>query len=263
MMKRTANLALVAVLLAALAGGAQSAPATKQSPAGASATTPVEQNAPASPGQTDQITQGSNANSSAQELAHESNAAEKGSDETNLFKHSPVVHWMASKLGISPQAEYWVLYSIDFLIIALLIAWGWKKNIPAAFRTRTATIRKTMDEAQAASADANRRLAEIEARLAKLDQEIAQMAASADAEAAAEEARIRAAAEQDSQRIVEAAQAEIESSTRTAVRDLKAYAADLAVTLAEKRIQVDPGTDHQLVANFSRELGKNNGTEGR
>ena len=263
MTKRIANLTLAVALLIGCNALGQQPKSAKQAPARTKATESHDQKVPAPPAANEQASPADNATSPSQELAHQSKAAEEGNDETNLFKHSPVVHWMASKLGISSHAEYWVLYSIDFLIIALLIAWGWKKNVPAAFRTRTASIRKTMDEAQAASADANRRLSEIEARLVKLDHEIAQMAALADREAAAEEARIRSAAEQDSQRIVEAAQAEIESSARTAMRDLKAYAADLAVDLAEKRIQVDPGTDRQLVANFSRELAAKNGTEGR
>ena len=89
------------------------------------------------------------------------------------------------------------------------------------------------------------------------------MRSSAEAEAAAEEARIRAAAEEDSRKIIESAHAEIESSARTAQRDLKAYAAELAVSLAEKKIHVDPATDEQLVRNFSRELGATNGREGR
>ena len=197
-----------------------------------------------------------------QELAHESKEAAEG-DESAQFKHSPTVRWIASKLGISVQAEYWVLYTIDFLIIALAIGWIWKKNIPGAFRERTATIRKTMDEAQAASADANRRLSEIEGRLAKLDQEIAGMRASAESEAAAEEQRIRAAAEEDSRKIIAAAQAEIESSSRLAQRELKAYAAELAITLAEQKIQVDANTDRALVQRFSRELATSEGRETR
>lgn len=197
-----------------------------------------------------------------QQLAHESKEAAEG-DESAQFKHSPTVRWIASKLGISVQAEYWVLYSIDFLIIALAVGWIWKKNIPGAFRARTQEIRKTMDEAQAASADANRRLTDIEVRLARLDQEIAQMRGSAEAETAAEEARIKVAAEEDSRKIVEAAQAEIESAARVAQRELKAYAAELAVGLAEKRMQVDANTDRQLVQRFARELATSDAKETR
>jgi F-type H+-transporting ATPase subunit b len=251
------NIVFLAIVLAfVLAGVAQehpAKPASGDTVSQAPPEKPREAQSPQTPGQ---------------QLAHASNEAATGNEaaegeETAAFKHSPVVRWMASKLGISIQAEYWVLYSIDFAIIALAIGWVWKKNIPAAFRARTTSIRKTMDEAQAASAEANRRLGDIEGRLAKLDQEIANMRSSAEAEAAAEEARIRAAAEEDSRKIVASAQAEIESATRGAQRDLKAYAAELAVSLAEKKIQVDPSTDRQLVQKFSRELGAGESRGGR
>ena len=89
------------------------------------------------------------------------------------------------------------------------------------------------------------------------------MRASAEAEAAAEEARIKAASEEDSRKIIAAAQSEVESSGRLAQRELKAYAAELAVTLAEQRIQVDATTDRQLVQRFSRELATSDGRETR
>ena len=59
------------------------------------------------------------------------------------------------------------------------------------FRARTAAIQKAMQEAQKASEDARRRLAEIESRLMKLDGEIGMMRNAAENEAAAEEARIK------------------------------------------------------------------------
>ena len=89
------------------------------------------------------------------------------------------------------------------------------------------------------------------------------MRVSAEAEAAAEEQRIRAAAEEDSRKIVAAAQAEVESSGRLARRELKAYAAELAVTLAEQRMKVDADTDRALVQKFSRELTSTDGRESR
>ena len=47
-------------------------------------------------------------------------------------------------------------------------------------------------------------------------------------------------------------------------RELKAYAATLAVNLAEKKIHVDPQTDEALVNSFVRELGGNGtGRNGR
>jgi F0F1-type ATP synthase membrane subunit b/b' len=47
-----------------------------------------------------------------------------------------------------------------------------------------------------------------------------------------------------------------------AQRELKAYAAELAVSLAEKRIKVDAATDRALVETFVGQLGKD-GKEGK
>jgi F-type H+-transporting ATPase subunit b len=165
------------------------------------------------------------------------------------------VKLFASKTGLSPEAASWVSIVLNFLILALLLGLILKKNIPAAFKARTETIRKGIEEGQRASADANRRLADVEARLARLSDEIASMREAADKEAAAEEARIMEAAEEDKKKIVESAQFEIEAAAKSARRELKAYAAGLAVTLAEKRIHVDNSADQALVRSFTEQLG--------
>ena len=59
-----------------------------------------------------------------------------------------------------------------------------------------------------------------------------------------------------SRRMVEAAEAEIEAIARNARRELKGYAASLAVDLAARKIQVDDPTDHALVREFVDQLGK-------
>lgn len=210
----------------------------------------------APPAQAPAQAQPSNSQGPSAELAHASNEAAGEGDESAQFKHSAMVRWIAAKLGISPTAEYWVLYSIDFLIIALGIGWMWKSNVPSLFRSRTESIRKGMDESRRASEEATRRLSDVESRLARLDSEIAALRAAADSEAAAEEERIRAAAEADRQKIVEAAENEIRAASKQARRELKAYAAELAVSLAERRIQVDAQTDRALVHTFVAELGR-------
>ncbi|HXP39095.1 MAG TPA: hypothetical protein VN833_02445 [Candidatus Acidoferrales bacterium] len=79
----------------------------------------------------------------------------------------------------------------------------------------------------------------------------------ADQQWQAEEERIRAAAEEDKCRIVKAVEHEIAAAVSQARRELKAYIADLAVTLAAKRIQVDVSTDEELVRSFIDQLGRN------
>ena len=197
-----------------------------------------------------------------EQLAHASKEAAGEEDETRIFKESASVHWIASHTGLSLRTAYWVLILINFAIIIGLIVWGWQKNVPAIFRARTESIRKNLDEARRASEDANRRLADIESRLSKLDSEIVEIRKNAEGEAAAEEQRIRAAAEEDRRKVIEAAEQEIDAAAKAARRDLKAYAAALAVNLAEKRIQVDRNTDQALVSHFVRDLA-NDGKDGR
>lgn len=186
------------------------------------------------------------------ELAKESGEVE----ENKQFKYSASVQWFARTFGIDVHKTYWLFTILNFLLVALFIYLLFKSKLPQALRDRTAAIQKGIKEAQAASADAARRLSEIEARLGKLDTEVAGIRASAERESAAEEERIRQAAEEDRQKVVEAAEAEITAIARNARRELKGYAASLAVDLAARRIRIDEPTDHALVRGFVEQLGK-------
>jgi F-type H+-transporting ATPase subunit b len=120
---------------------------------------------------------------------------------------------------------------------------------------RSTAIQKAMQEAQMASEEARRRLADIESRLMKLDGEIGMMRDAAEKEGVAEESRIQAAAEEDARKIVLSAEQEVAAAVKAARRQLTAYAADLAVGLARKQIHVDAATDQALVRNFAGQLG--------
>jgi len=177
-------------------------------------------------------------------------------DGTAQFKQSPSVRWLGKHLGLSSGAMYWLAVVINFAIIAFGVVYLSRLHLPTMFRNRTESIRKAMDEAKAASDDAKTRLAAIESRLSRLDSDIAAMRSRAEQDGAAEEARIRAAAEDDKQKIVEAAAQEIDVAAKSARRELAAYAADLAVNLARQRIQVDVPADQALVSGFASSLGK-------
>lgn len=208
------------------------------------------------PANTQQQVERSHAGGPAQELAHETREAageEKG--ETEEFKKSPSVQLVARLTGLSLSNAYLFCVVLNFVVVACVIVWVGRKYMPALFRARTAAIQKAMQEAQKASEEARRRLAEIESRLMKLDVEIGMMRDHAEQEAAVEEARIHAAAQEDARKIVEAAQLEIAAAAKAARRELTAYAADLAVGLAQKQIRVDAATDQALMRNFASELG--------
>jgi len=185
-----------------------------------------------------------------------------GEDETAQFRHSASVRLLSKITGLSLDRAYWLAVMLNFAIVAGLIAWFSKKNLPGMFRSRTASIQKSLEEARRASEDANRRLSEIEARLGRLDDEINEMRSASEKEAAAEEERIKAAASEDARRIAESAGQEIEAAAKAARRELTAYAAELAVTLASKQIRVDAPTDQALVRRFGQQL-SNDGAPGK
>jgi F-type H+-transporting ATPase subunit b len=190
------------------------------------------------------------------QLAHETReAAGEEKDDKAQFKESPSVQFIARHTGLSTGNAYFLSVLLNFAVIAGVIFWAGRKYLPAAFSARTAAIQKAMQDAQKASDEARRRLAEIESRLKKLDVEIGMMRDTAEREATAEEARIQAAAEEEARKMVESAQQEIAAAATAARRELTAYAADLAVGLARKQIRVDAGTDQALVRRFAGELG--------
>lgn len=189
------------------------------------------------------------------QLAHESReAAGEEKDEMEEFKHSASVQAIHRLTGLSVQQSYWTSVAFNFVVIAALIIWAGRKFLPGIFRDRTAAIQKAMQEAQKASEEARRKLADIESRLQKLDVEIGRMRDAAEKEGEAEEARINAAAEEDAHKIVAAAEQEIAAAIKMARRQLTAHAADLAVGLAQKQIHVDAPTDQALVRNFAGQL---------
>jgi F-type H+-transporting ATPase subunit b len=171
-------------------------------------------------------------------------------------RESVTMRWISKHLGVSEDTAYWISFVFDFAILAILLGVFIKKGVPTLLRARTESIRRNLDEARAASAEANRRLKDVEARLQKIDGEIAQMQAAAETEVEAEAERIKAEAEQERRKIIETAEQEIEAAAKHARSELKVYAAELAVSLAERRIHVDASTDEALVRSFVSELGE-------
>ena len=182
-------------------------------------------------------------------------------DETSEFKESPAVHWLAKITGMTVRQASWLGVLINFGVLVIVVLWFSVKGLPKMFRNRTASIQQAMAEARKASDEARRRLGDIEARLAHLDSEIGKITASAEKEAALEEERMKAATAEDVRKVVESAEQEIASAAKNARRELTKYAADLAISLAEKQIHVDQATDQQLVRGFSDQLSNGSGSK--
>lgn len=188
------------------------------------------------------------------ESAKEAEHQEAEHEENAEFKYSGSVQWLAQHMGISTAAAYWLSILLNFGVVLALIIWGMRAGLPGVFRDRTAAIQRGMEEARKASAEANLRLSEIEARLAKLGEEIGGMQARAEQDAIQEEQRLRQGTEEEVRKIVQAAEQEIAAAGNQARRELKQFAADLAVNLAEKRLTVTDAQDRELVREFAGNL---------
>jgi F-type H+-transporting ATPase subunit b len=111
-------------------------------------------------------------------------------------------------------------------------------------------------DARTATEQAHERLAAIEQRLGRLDEEIAAISKQAEKDSVDDEARIKASIELERKRIVEAAGKEIAAAGSAAQRDLKQFAAGLAVDRAAQSIVLTEDDDRALVQEFAHSLGR-------
>jgi F-type H+-transporting ATPase subunit b len=189
------------------------------------------------------------------ELAHETRESTGEDQEENAnLKYAAPVRWLARKTGLSVHQAHMVALSLNFATIVVIVFWAARKFLPGMLRNRNASIQHALEEARAASQDANRRLADIENRLRQLDVEIGRMQATAEKEAEAEEGRIQKAAQEDMRKVVLAAEQEIATAAKQARRDLSTHTASLAIALARQQINVDSNTDQVLVRTFASKL---------
>lgn len=187
---------------------------------------------------------------------HEGEQQLENGGEADAIRNAPAVKWIARHTGLTNNQAYWLCFGLNFAVIFVAMAGLLRKILPGYFKGRTTTIQQGIEEARKMSEDARRRLAEVEGRLSRLDSDIAAMQREADENAKAEEQRLLAAGEEERRRIVTSAEQEIEMAANTARRELKAYVAELAVELAEKKIRVSNDTDQALVRAFTAQMGK-------
>jgi F-type H+-transporting ATPase subunit b len=197
------------------------------------------------------------------ELAEETreSTGAKQEDHSELT-HSAMVRFFARKTGLTVHQAHLVALSLNFAIVVGIVFWAFRKFVPGMLRNRTQSIQQALEEARAASQDANRRLSSIETRLRQLDVEIGQMQATAEKEAEAEEARIHKDAEEDIRKVVLAAEQEIIAAGKQARRELTTHTAGLAIALASKQINVDSNADQVLVRTFAANLTSHRDTNG-
>ncbi len=199
----------------------------------------------------------SNSTASGENGAPQSYSAEKKQEAaggTEAFRNSPSVVKLGGMLGMKPAVASSVFEWLNFLVLAGAIVYGLAKALPKLFNGRTATIQKNIVEARIATEQANLRLAGVEQRLSKLDGEIAALRAESEREATAEAERVKQQIADETARILQAADQEIAAASAQAGRNLRAYAAGIAVDRAAQRLDISAEDDRALIQNFAARL---------
>jgi len=181
----------------------------------------------------------------------------KQEQQENAFRlNGPLVKASAKALHLSAETTASIYEFINFAIIVLAIGIPLVRWLPKTIRKRAEKVRTDIESARKVTEDANARLSAVEAKLAKIDEEIGKFRAEVERESLADEARIKAALEEESARIVVAAEQEIGAAAAQARRGLRNFAADLAVEQAAKQMILTPETDRALIAEFVGDVGK-------
>ena len=162
-----------------------------------------------------------------------------------------------SKDHAAPAGDPLILWKwANFAILALGLGYLMAKSLPAFFNSRTASIQKGIAEAQQVKRDAEQRAAATDARVSALGADIEKFRTEASAQMQREGERIQQETERQIAKLKEQAAQEIESAGKVARRELKTYAAQLALELAEQRIRgrLDPTTEAGLIDRFVGDL---------
>jgi F0F1-type ATP synthase membrane subunit b/b' len=135
----------------------------------------------------------------------------------------------------------WVPKLVNLAIFLAIIGYILRKPMTAFFENRTKAIMADLERAKRERDAAEAKLAEVDARLAKLADESAAIKAEAASEAEAEYNRVVARAGEEAKKIGEAAEREIDGALKAAKADLQRFTAEKAVELAEARIRASMG----------------------
>lgn len=130
-----------------------------------------------------------------------------------------------------------VIQAINFLLLLVILGKLLYKPLLAKMEERTQAIRKSLEEAQAARADAQREREEHASKLQAAYAEAQAIRATALKEAAEEQRRLVDGARAEAARLVESARNEMTQEVARARQELRKEVVDLAITAAERLIR--------------------------
>jgi F-type H+-transporting ATPase subunit b len=154
------------------------------------------------------------------------------------------------------NADLWKVLNLLVFVIFLIYILRNKIRIGEVFSNRAASITKELEQARRDKEESEQRLAELETRLSRLDQEVADIREQAERESEREAERIRQSAAADAEKIKLTAHREIEGAMKAATGELRAFVAEQSVALADgiirREIRADDNT--RMVNKFIDDL---------
>src|SRR5262245_36225867 len=156
-----------------------------------------------------------------------------------------------------PGFEFWKFVNLAVFVGGLVYLLTLKMKLGEAFKTRRETIKQELAKAQQERDAAVTKLKEVEERLARLDGEVSTIREQSKREAAEERERIANSTEVEIAKLGEQAKREIESAGKAAKHELRLYAAQTSVRMAEEiiRREMKPEDDARLLQRNVQELG--------
>jgi F-type H+-transporting ATPase subunit b len=177
----------------------------------------------------------------------------QGSGQASMLRSGFVSARAAEGREEQKNAGRELLYKfINFALLVGALGFILRKPLAGFFADRSASIRKGLEEGRKALEISQSQLKAVEEKLQHLEEEIAAFKASATREMETERQRLTQAAAEEAEKILQFARAQADLMVRAASLELKSYAAERAVELAEEfiRRRLDEAGRKKLVEDF-------------
>ena len=154
--------------------------------------------------------------------------------------------------GDGPPLKAIGVHLANFVLLFTVLFFLVRKPVAEALKARQGEVKHEIDESNAKRKDAQTRFDEIEARLNRFENEVAELKAQAEKEAAADREYLRQRTAADIESLKQLTEQTIRDEGRKARAALQAEAVGLAVGLAEERLRasINDGDQERLAGEF-------------
>ncbi len=142
---------------------------------------------------------------------------------------------------------WWEIFkqAVNFGILVAILVYFLKKPLSSYLKERSELLRKSIDDAAKARAEAAEKLSAIQARMVRLSAEIEEMNRRMESEAGDEAKRLRDTAQAEIARVREQSRFAAEQEVKKAREELRREAADLSAAAAEELVKKSVTPDDQ------------------